>query len=56
MMKMRALESIAIGFGIAGWLREPVFYLNGLQRAVMALLIAWVTYILLTTIKSPRRI
>jgi len=55
-MKTKALESIVIGFGVAGWLREPVFYLNGIQRMFMALLIAWVTYILITTLKSPRRI
>ncbi len=55
-MKMKVLESLVVGFGIAGWLREPVFYLNGIQRMFMALLIAWVTYILITTLKSPRRI
>lgn len=56
MMKTRALESLAIGFGVAGWLREPVFYLSPLQRITMALLIAWVSYILITTIKNPQRI
>lgn len=52
----KTIESLIIGFGVAGWLREPVFYLNGIQRMFMALLIAWVAYILITTLKSPRRI
>lgn len=52
---MKALKYLAIGFGIAGWLREPVFFLSPVQRIVMALLIAWTTYILMTGIKNPRR-
>ena len=52
---MKALKFLAIGFGIAGWLREPVFFMSPVQRIVMALLIAWTTYILMTGIKNPRR-
>lgn len=52
---MKALKYLSIGFGVAGWLREPVFYLGTIQRVTMALLIAWTTYILTTSIKNPRR-
>ena len=52
---MRSLKFLAIGFGIAGWLREPVFFLSPVQRIVMALLIAWTAYITMTGIKNPRR-
>ena len=49
----RIAESVLIGTGLAGWMQEPVFYMDLPARIYMALVGAGFVYMLLT-VREPR--
>lgn len=41
----KAIESALIGFGMAGWLREPVFTGGNTQRLIVGCFVAMAVYV-----------
>ncbi len=49
----KVIESVLIGAGLAGWMQEPVFYMDLPARIYMAIVGAGFIYMLLT-VREPR--